>query len=220
MNNNNKMYNNCIKFIYFYIILFVFLYFIRFFNYHINYGKVFIKDLDNVIYINNNITHESVYDNLKTINHYIKLKKSSNINLYINSSSGNFDAGYLLISEMERLKKSKNIKFTCYAHNALYISFSILQYCNERYIDYSSVLHHEHKFEIIINDNINYIHNFVKYDFSRLQMKDNEIKEYISKKIKVMEYYSYTKDVNNGWTINFIELLIYNIVDKMVRIII
>lgn len=101
------MYNNCIKFIYVYIILFVFLYFIRFFNYHINNGKVFIKDLENVIYINNNITHESVYDNLKTINYYIKLKKSSNINLYINSSSGNFDAGYLLISEMERLKKVK-----------------------------------------------------------------------------------------------------------------
>ena len=35
-----------------------------------------------------------------------------------------------------------------------------------------------------------------------------------------MDFYSYTKDVNNGWTINFIELLIYNITDKMVRIII
>ena len=35
-----------------------------------------------------------------------------------------------------------------------------------------------------------------------------------------MEYYSYAKDVNNGWTINFIELLIYKIADKMVRIII
>ena len=213
------MYNIFIKLICAYIILFVLFYFIKFFNYHINNGKVFIKDLDNVIYINN-ITHESVYDNLKTINYYINLKKLLNINLYINSSSGNFDAGYLLISEMERLKKSKNIKFTCYAHNALYISFSIFQYCNERYIDYSTELHHAHKFEIIINNNLNDIHNFVKYDFSKLQMKDTEIKEYISKKMKIMDYYSYIKDVNNGWTINFIELLIYNIADKMVRIII
>lgn len=207
--------------IYAYITILIFYYLTKYFNYHVNNGKIFIKKLDNVINIRNNINHESVYDNLKTINYYIDNKKSLNINLYINSNGGNFEAGYLLISEMERLKKKKNIKFTCYTHNALYISFSIFQYCNERYIDYSSILHHEHKFEIIIlNNNINYIDNFFSNEFSKLKMKDTEIKEYISKKMKIIDYYSYVKNVNNGWSINMIELLFYNIADKMVTIII
>lgn len=174
-----------------------------------------INSLKNLINIKSDITADSIQDIIKQIDLYLFDDKKKNVNIYIHSNGGDYDAGFTFIQYINSKKKS-NITFSCYAKFAASTAFTIFQYCDHRYVMYSSILF-QHELKITAIGSIESIDEWYLIKFKETKNRYIRIKKYISKKTK-LDYLEYEKKVKEGWILIGGILIIYNnLADQMIK---
>jgi ATP-dependent protease ClpP protease subunit len=176
--------------------------------------KFSITKMENLIYIKDTISKESITKIIKSINKHLIIDKNKNINFYISSYGGDYEAGVELINYMKE-KKKDNIKFICFAHIAGSTAFTIFQYCNKRYVmDYSKL--YQHELQISTSGTIDMIEEWYSNKFVNHKNVYKMIKTEICEKIK-MDILEYEKKIKNEWYINTGLSIVYNgLADKIV----
>lgn len=214
------MYKFLYKLLYSIIIFYVIskLFSIFFPNYFGN-EKFSIKEMKNLINIKDTITKEYINNIINSVNKYLIIDNNNkkNINFFISSYGGDYEAGIELINFMKK-KQKDNITFTCFALNAGSTAFTIFQFCDKRYVmDYSKLYQHELQFST--SGTIDIIEEWYSKKFFQQKNIYKIIKKEICEKID-MDILEYEKKIKNEWHINTGFSIVYNgLADKIIQLV-
>lgn len=203
----NILLSNTIMIILLYLILYTF-----YPKYFIN-NKIKINSLDNLVYIKSNISNKSINNTINKINTY--LENNTFINIYFHSTGGDYEAGIKFIDYLIE-KQKNNIKFICFGKYIGSIAFTIYQFCDKRYVMYSTIFYQQ-DLKITTSGSIEYIEDWYNNIFNKIKNKYFKIKRFISDKINLSPL-KYDEKIKDGWVIiGGISIVYNNLADQIVN---